>query len=71
MERNGLSSYFISFTKFNPRWITDFKLTAKSMKLLEETVEYFCDLGVCKDLERTLKGLIIKEKKRETRLHHN
>lgn len=53
----NLGPYFTPYTKIKPKWITDLKVRYKTVKLLEESIEYFCVLGLCKEfLEATSKG---------------
>ena len=50
MQKNSLTSYFISLTKVNSTWIKDLNIRHENIKLLEENIrEKLLDTGLGND----------------------
>lgn len=58
-----MNPYFTQYTEVILRWIIDFTVKDKTIKLLEEGIGgYLHDLGVSKDFLNWTESIIIKEK---------
>lgn len=60
-KKVNIDLYLIPYKKINSKWISDLNVKPKTLILLEENIEYLCDLGLDEVfLNTTVKAQSIK-----------